>query len=399
MHIQRCLDVCRKMRWPIPSSSALAHCEQVLLNISQHIAANNGWLPFDEYMAQALYAPSLGYYSAGAQKLGESGDFITSPELSPLFGRVMANSMSEVAKPLASFSILEFGAGSGQLARDILASLYEKGCLPNHYYILDVSADLKQRQYSLLAELLPAAIFERIVWLDRLPSSDEPLLVVANEVADAIPCQWVRKQPSHWEAAGVVVDDTNTLQIEWRQVEESLVDHRWLPRDGTAELMAPYHIEIGERALGWFSSMLEAISKGAIWLIDYGFGEKEWYLPERRCGTLMCHYLHRGHSDPLFFPGLQDITYHINFSAFAYLAKNTGWSVDGFVSQADFLLNNGLLESCSALSDEEQFAAANQIKRLTAPGEMGEIFKVLTLSNRMGALPSSNERSNRWHQL
>ncbi len=375
---------------PPPSPEALAHSAQLCALIRHGIAAQGGWIPFSRFMELALYAPGLGYYTAGARKFGAAGDFITAPELSVMFGRTLARQLVEVMQA-STPHILELGAGSGKLALDILVELEKLNALPESYSILEVSADLRERQQALLHEKLPH-LAARIHWLDALPDAISGA-VIGNEVLDALPVHLL-----HWTSANSPLSPTPLPQgaREQKILERGVAyqDDAFLWQDRLPEnpaLLAiaqnisvpdDYLSEISPAARGLIASLCERMDKGALLFIDYGFGASEYYHPQRSRGTLMCHYRHHAHDDPFYLPGLQDITAHVDFSAVAEAAIDHGAHFLGYTSQAHFLINNGVMDFLSEVSPDDVRAYAPlsaQLQKLTSPAEMGELFKVIAL--------------------
>lgn len=365
------------LRLPLPPDEAIAHSER----LQSHLVAQmqGQALPFSAFMADLLYAPALGYYSAGATKLGAGGDFVTAPELSPLFSQCLARQCAEVLQTLADGELLEFGAGRGVMARDILRELAALNVLPKRYVIIEVSADLRERQQQTLAEL-PTELAARVVWLDRLPSQFRGI-VLANEVLDAMPVTLFRQQ------AGVLselaVGATETGDFAWSELPPSPALQSWfaaLPAAIKADWPDDYLSEFHPLQAGWLQSVSRMLQQGLVLLIDYGFPRHEFYHRDRSRGTLMCHYRHHAHPDPLLLPGLQDVTAHVDFTAVAEQAQCAGLDVLGYCHQAGFLQSLGVLERAMQLTDEhEQIAAAQVLKRLLMPHEMGELFKVIAL--------------------
>lgn len=339
-----------------------------------------GPLFFAEYMQLALYHPELGYYNNGMQKFGVGGDFITAPEISPLFGQCISRQIAAIFSELDKPNMLEFGAGSGQLAVHILLELEALNRLPTHYYILELSAELKQRQYQKIAEKIPH-LQNRVIWLNKLPTPFEGV-VIANEVLDAMPVQrFCRQENTPWVYA--VDCEKNVLQEKLipAPVEMLQAIMPLLKDDG-------YSSEINLWLSPWFTSLADCLTRGVVLLVDYGFPQQEYYHQDRYMGTLMCHYQHHTHSDPYLWPGLQDITAHVDFTAVAKAAHAAGFTLAGYTTQAHFLFSCGLM----ALA-EKQFSSlettwvANQaIKKLVLPSEMGELFKVMALSKDFSAL-------------
>ncbi len=358
---------------PTPSTEALAHSERLVALIAGDIAANAGWISFARYMDLALYAPGLGYYTAGARKLGREGDFITAPEMTPLFGQTLARQALQVLESDLD-QILEIGAGSGALAAALLAELERVDRLPRQYYILEVSPDLRERERDLLAQKVPQ-LLERVVWLNRLPTLYTGL-IVANEVLDAMPVHIVRAGASGIDEAGVTLKD-GALGWAWRPADVEL-----RAAAEALRLHEGYKTEIQLVASGFVRTLAQSIERGVVLFIDYGFPSHEYYHAERREGTLMCHYRHRAHGDPFFLPGLQDITSHIDFSAVARAGRAAGLDLLGYTGQAQFLINCGITDILLRTPPEDtkaylpQAAAAQQ---LLSPSEMGELFKVIAL--------------------
>ena len=356
---------------PTPPAEALAHSAKLAALIRSEIAANAGWIPFERYMELALYAPGLGYYTAGARKLGREGDFITAPEMSPLFGQTLARQAAEVLETGID-QILEIGAGSGALAAALLAELEHLGRLPREYYILEVSPDLRERERDLLAAKVPH-LLERVIWLNRLPTVFAGL-IIANEVLDAMPAHIVRVGGTGVEEAGVALKDQGLAWV-WRPAEAAL-------SSAASALQLPdgYRTEIQLVAQGFVATLAQAMARGVILLIDYGFPAHEYYHAQRAEGTLMCHYRHRAHGDPFFLPGLQDITTHIDFSAVARSGEEAGLDLLGYTGQAQFLINCGITDILLRTSPEDVVAYAPQAaaaQQLLSPSEMGELFKVI----------------------
>ncbi len=369
---------------PIPEPAAAEHSARLVDAIRCDIEANGGWISFARYMELALSAPGLGYYTAGAHKFGEAGDFITAPELSPLFGRTLARQVAEIMAN-STPHILELGAGSGKLAADILGELEQLGFLPESYSILEVSADLRERQRELIQQRLPH-LFDRVCWLDALPDSLSGA-VVANEVLDALPVHLV-----HWHALnghgknviserGVALGESGFI---WQ--ERAITDNELLQAAGQIKTPDDYVSEICLAARGLINSLASRLTQGAMLFIDYGFGAREYYHPQRAQGTLMCHYRHHAHDDPFFLPGLQDITAHVNFTDVAECGIDAGMELLGYTNQAFFLINNKITEILKITSPEnlhEYLPLSAQLQKLTSPAEMGELFKVIALGKNL----------------
>jgi len=380
---------------PTCSEVALTHSRMLQAVIREDIADSGDWIPFARYMELALYYPGLGYYNGGATKLGGSGDFVTAPEISGLFGYALARQVRQIFEEIAGChgraDVLEIGAGSGKLARDMLHELEQSDCLPQHYYILEVSAELRERQRKLLTEQVPH-LMTRVVWLERLP---EHFLgtILANEVIDAMPVHLVE-----WRGDDVLERGVVWQVSEEHEQPESGGDFAWQSRPiGSDALRAvagdltqqinPQHdpgfmycSEINQLAGSFIRSLAGILQQGAVILIDYGFGRSEYYHPQRTQGTLMCHYRHHAHGDPFYLPGLQDITSHVDFSALYAAAEDTGLSLLGYTTQAHFLLNCGITEILSRTPVEDvqhYLPLTGQLQKLVSPAEMGELFKVI----------------------
>jgi SAM-dependent MidA family methyltransferase len=365
---------------PLPDPQAQKHSQQLCELIQHDIALQGGWIPFSRFMELALYAPGLGYYSAGASKFGAAGDFVTAPEISPLFGRTVARQLADIMA-LSTPHILELGAGSGKMALDILAELERLEQLPVSYSILEVSADLRERQQALLRERLPH-LAARVQWLDALPAAISGA-VIANEVLDALPVHLVRWSDSRVYERGVANKGSDFIWEERLPETPALLEL-------AQQISVPddYLSEISLTARGLVSSLCERLSSGALLFIDYGFGSREYYHPQRSTGTLMCHYRHHAHDDPFFLVGLQDITAHVDFTAVAESAIDHGANLLGYTSQAHFLINGGITDLISDVSPDklrDYLPLSAQIQKLTSPAEMGELFKVIALGKGMDA--------------
>jgi SAM-dependent MidA family methyltransferase len=356
------------------------HSTRLVERIRDEIEAHHGWISFERFMEMALYEPGLGYYSAGSLKFGEAGDFITAPEISPLFSRCLAHQCVEVFAQLGEQRILELGAGSGIMAAEILLELQRLDRLPERYFILEVSADLRERQRARIAEMAPN-LLERVEWLDAWPAAFRGV-VLANEVLDALPVQRFRIRQGEVNAVGVT---WQLGQLDWSEVKADAPLERAV-RNIEQELGAPlpdgFGSEVNLRLRDWLRSLADAIEAGVVIFIDYGLPRRQYYRSERREGTLLCHYRHRFHDEPLINVGVQDIGAWVDFTAVAEAAVDANMDVLGFTTQAHFLIGNGL-EQLLAPNDDESIAARVQFSRqamlLTLPGEMGERFKVIGL--------------------
>lgn len=362
-------------RLPEPDKEAQVHSMALIRLIVDDIAGAGGQISFARYMELALFAPGLGYYSAGSQKFGASGDFVTAPEISPLFSRCLARQTAEVLENLGGGDVLEVGAGSGIMAADLLAGLAELGTLPDRYFLLELSADLRQRQRETLARMVPQ-LLDRVQWLDSLPEGGFCGVVLANELLDALPVHLFRTEAGGLRERCVGWQDG---RFQWcsRDVLDTALARRFeVLADGLPE---GYTSELNLAAGGWIGSVASMLQVGVVLLIDYGFPRHEYYHPQRDRGTLMCHYRHRAHDDPFVYPGLQDITAHVDFTAVAESAVDGGLDVLGYNTQGLFLLANGITELAQSDDEREQLRLAQQVRTLTLPGDMGELFKVMAL--------------------
>ena len=373
---------------PLPVPEAARHSARLVEFIRRDIAEHGGWISFARYMELALYAPGLGYYTAGAHKFAEAGDFITAPELSPLFGRTLARQVAGIMANSAPH-IMELGAGSGKLAADMLAELEKLGNLPGSYAILEVSADLRARQQALLRERLPH-LMDRVLWLDELPGNFSGA-IIANEVLDALPVHLVHWRDSAINERGVAMSDNDFI---WQ--ERAISDAALLQASQQINVPDDYVSEICLAARGLVNSLSTCLEQGVLLFIDYGFGAREFYHPQRSSGTLMCHYRHHAHDDPFFLPGLQDITAHVNFTDIAECAIDAGLELLGYTNQAFFLINCGIAELLQGTSPEnlrDYLPLSAQLQKLTSPAEMGELFKVIALGKNPVLSPSIKSRT------
>lgn len=366
---------------PLLSADESEHSRKVVDRVRDAIDAGSGWISFERFMEIALYEPGLGYYSAGAAKLGSGGDFVTAPEISPLFSRCVASQCREILEHVSADGILEIGAGSGVMAADLLSELATRGCLPERYSILEVSADLRERQRETLAARVPQFI-GRVHWLDRLPDEHRGV-VVANEVLDALPVQRFRVRGTDINALGVT---WQLGRLDWSETraDPPLDDAvRRIEANLGTPLPDGYTSEVNVRLGPWLGSIAAMLREGVALFIDYGLPQRQYYRTDRREGTLLCHFRHRFHDDPLINVGVQDIGAWVDFSAVAEAASSAGMSVAGFTTQAHFLIGNGIEQFLGSMQHEVLAARvqlARQAMLLTLPGEMGERFKVIGLT-------------------
>lgn len=386
------------MSLPQPASDALEQSTRLVELVSSSIHAAGGWLPFSRYMELVLYAPGLGYYSGGARKFGPAGDFITAPELTPLFGQALATQIEQVARATTS-DVIEVGAGTGLLAADLLLELERRGSTPAHYAILELSGELRERQRETVRQKVPH-LAERVEWIDRLPDRVSGT-IVANEVLDVMPVHIVVSRPEGLFERGVALDANDALC--WADVPAS-----GAVRTATEQLGLPvpevgeYVTEINLAARAWVCDWAARLDAGALLLVDYGYPRAEFYLPSRSSGTLLCYYRHRAHGDPFMWPGLNDITAFVDFTSVAEAAHDAGLNVLGYTSQAAFLFNCGILEALDRRRPEESagyIRAARAVQRLTTPQEMGELFKVLALGRGLDESLIGFAAGSRLHAL
>lgn len=369
------------MELPLPAPHALAYSNALKQRIAGEITGTAGWISFARFMELALYAPGMGYYSGGAHKFGAAGDFVTAPEISPLFSQTLAAQAEQIMAQSAP-QIIEVGAGSGRLAADLLLELEARGSLPERYAILDLSGELRVRQHDTLKQSAPH-LLDRVDWLEQLPEQFEGL-VLANELLDALPV--------HLVVWGTAEDPAAVLE---RGVSWSGEEFVWRDRPATGRLLeraqalaaefalpTGYLSEIGLAASDWTAVWAGILQQGALLLIDYGFPRHEFYHPQRERGTLMCHYRHRAHGEPFYLPGLQDITAHVDFTAIVESGFDAGLDFLGYTAQAAFLLNCGLSELIARIPVEDSaryLPQAQAAQKLLSPAEMGELFKVIAL--------------------
>lgn len=359
------------MSLPTPSTDAKAISEQLQARICEYIVAHHNWISFSDYMRMALYTPNLGYYSAGSVKLGKSGDFTTAPEITPLFGMTLATTVGPILQATQG-DILELGAGSGRLAVSLLSQLEKQATLPKQYFILEVSADLRARQKAYIAEKLPH-LAHLFYWIDTLPTTLHGV-ILGNEVLDALPCHLVYQQEGQLLERGVSLNADQQFIFQDKPASSYL-------QEAASSLHLPnnYLTEIQLEAQGLIQSLGNTLQKGIILLIDYGFEAHEYYHPERTTGTLMCHYQHHMHTDPFFYPGLQDITTHIDFTALSQAAEKARLVLSEYTTQAQYLINAGLPKLLEEYPQEgkDWYPISQAVQILTHPAEMGEIFKVI----------------------
>ncbi len=374
---------------PAIDESMQVQSEALQAVIRDAIATNDGVIGFEHFMQMALYEPGLGYYASGLRKFGEQGDFITAPEISPLFGRCLAHFCKQALTAISADNILEFGAGSGRMAADILQELEAQNALPSAYFIMELSAELQQRQRQTLQASVPH-LLERVKWLNTLPEPGFRGMVLGNELLDAMPVQRFRIEDSTIHALGVTWSEAEKQFVLQPMAADAAlrqaVDH--IQQTTAVTLPDDYESELSLAQGAWLASVAEFMDQGVVLLIDYGYGRPEYYHPQRNRGTLMCHFRHRAHDEPLRYIGLQDITAYVDFTAVAEAGNKQGMDLLGYGTQSGFLLENGLQDMMpdpEQVSQQALLAFAQQVKTLTMPGEMGERFKVMALGKGVEA--------------
>lgn len=384
---------------PEPDTESAAHSEQCADFLRARMEEAGGSISFAEYMQHALYAPGLGYYAAGARKFGAQGDFVTAPEVSPIFANVVARQCAEVFGQTGTAAILEFGAGSGRLAVDMLSKLETLGALPDIYKILEVSPDLRERQERLLQAEVPEHL-ERVKWVNAIPAQHCGV-IIANEVLDALPVErFTRRDAVHQQRVRA-----NSGKFEFVEAEAPphLVDAvSAIEADLGDRLPDGFTSEVSLGASGWVSEVIAALQSGMAFLFDYGVSRREYYAAERTDGWLRCHFRHHAHSDPLIMPGIQDITSWVDYTRVAEAAVSGGGDIAGYVNQAQFLTGGGLdieIQDMMELPTKQQMKLSAQVKLLTLPGEMGEYFKCLGVSRGSIVPPTAFRIKDRTHTL
>ena len=386
------------MKLPQPSPEALAQSGQLVDRLRSLIEAQGGWISFATYMAEALYTPGLGYYSGGAHKFGPGGDFITAPELTPLFGQALASQVQQIMG-LSAPHVIEAGAGTGLLAADLLLELELRGALPESYAILEVSGELRERQFDTIARKVPH-LAARVSWLDGLPEHFSGALV-ANEVLDVMPVHLIAWRPEGIFERGVALGDAGQFVWADRPVSGKVADaaaalDRPLPSEGE------YVSELNLAGLAWIAEWAERLEKGAMLLVDYGYPRAEYYLDSRSTGTLLCYFRHHAHGDPFLWPGLNDITAFVDFTAAAEAGFAAGLDILGYTDQANLLFNCGVLACLARRAPEDSvdyIRAAKAVQRLTGPHEMGELFKVIAMGRGIEQPLIGFVRGDRLHAL
>ena len=387
---------------PAPSADAQATSNALTQRIAAEIKAS-GWMSFARYMGLALYTPGLGYYSGGSRKFGIEGDFLTAPELTPLFGQALARQVAQVMHASASV-VMEAGAGSGKLAADLLLALDALGCAPEHYQILELSGELQARQRDTIATLAPQFL-SRVEWLDALREKFSGC-IIGNELLDAMPTHKVawRSAVDMGDEECVIHEVGVTLDAEGRFITaERPADAHLAGIAQALDVTAPYCSEVGLAARSWVSEITRRLHQGALLLIDYGLPRHEYYHPQRDGGTIRCHYRQRTHDDPFWWPGLSDITAHVDFTAVAEAGFEAGAEVAGYTTQSTFLMNCSIGELLAQRQQGDDAAstarATGALNLILSPNEMGELFKVIALTKNIDEPLLGFVRGDRTHTL
>ena len=368
-----------------PSPEETSQSQLLANRISQEIKAQGGQISFAKYMEMALYTPGLGYYAAGKTKLGTAGDFTTAPELSPLFGQTIVETILPIFAALretaAPLQILEFGAGSGALAESVLDGLKIAGISIDSYNILDLSADLITRQKERLK-----GRSEKITWLNELPTNFVGI-ILANEVIDAMPIDMVTLRNGRWYYRDVALDASSTETIRFTFCDGKQIDPALLPEVLQSPQLPPlpdgYITETHLNAQAWIRTLAKCLKQGALLTFDYGFPSHEYYHPQRTQGTFMGHYRHHAIQDPFFYPGICDLTAHVEWTSLANTAHDTGFTLLGYTNQASYLLDAGISQLTLTIADPSDaikfMPLSNALQKLLSEAEMGELFKVMCL--------------------
>ena len=373
---------------PVPANVAIEHSKKVCTRIQKEIIEQQGSISFNQFMELALYEPGLGYYAAGSTKLGESGDFITAPELSSVYSFCLARQCQQVLNVINKGKILELGPGTGKMACDILQELERLNCLPDEYLLLETSADLRKRQQEQIKKNAPH--FKGIIhWLDALPTKKFNGIIIANEVLDAMPVHRFVVHDDNMEELYVCFEEDKFVWVQKPLNEELRLETEKEIKALTDKLPQGYTSEINTNIQPWINSLADFFQQGVMLFVDYGYPRQEYYHSQRVDGTLLCHYRHRVHADPFFYPGLQDITSSVNFTRVAEAAINAGLEVRGYTTQAHFLMSCGLediIKQQESSNETDSVKLSGQVRMLTMPGEMGERFKVIALTKNMDIL-------------
>ncbi len=372
------------MPLPRPVQTDSIQSGKLCRHIQKLITQSGGSISFEQYMSACLYQPALGYYNTDGDRIGEAGDFITAPEVSSLFSKCLANQCTEILNQTDGDIILELGAGTGRMACDILQALEKQDTLPKEYWILELSAALRKQQQVFLGETIPH-LYPYIRWFETLPKKTFTGVILGNEILDALPfCRFIKMATSFHEIR--VGFDKRGFVWKETPADSSLLDA--LKRiDASLKRPLPdtYISELNRRVEDWLNMLQKSLKRGVMLFIDYGFSGDDYYHPEQSGGRLLCHYRHHAHADPFYYPGLQDITAPVDFTAVANAACALGLDISGYTTQTCFLLANGLenlITATHSMDIKVQTQTAQQVRMLTMPDQMGERFKVIALSKK-----------------
>ena len=385
---------------PQPDELSAKHCARVSDYIRAKVEDAGGKISFAEFMQEALYAPGLGYYNAGAAKFGADGDFVTAPEISSVFGRILARQSAEVLGEIESGEILEFGAGSGKLAVDMLTALEALEALPDSYQILEVSADLQERQRLRVQAEIPQ-LADRVRWISDLPQNFEGV-IVANEVLDALPVERFVRRGTGVSQLCVSLEAERFVWTERTAPDRLASAVAEIEADIGRTLADGYTSEVSLAAPRWIEALANCLGHGAVFLFDYGVSQREYYATDRTEGWLRCHFRHHAHSNPLIYPGIQDLTTWVDFSSVAGAAVSSGFDLLGYQTQSQFLMGGGLeieMQGFTELPLPGQLELSGQIKTLILPGKMGENFKCIALGRGVVNTPSTFHFADRTQTL
>jgi len=364
---------------PIAPENELRLSERLKTKIIQSIVAAGGWISFNRFMEFALYDADFGYYSGSLRKFGEEGDFVTASEISSFFAKALCIQFKEIFQSLDK-NIIEIGAGSGKFALEVIQSLEADSESINHYFILEISQSLRKQQYDLLIEQLPSNLFNKVQWINEIPKKYEGI-IFCNELLDAFPIDLIKKTLGNYFQKGVGVENSEFI---WK---DKLIDDLSVYDQVNLESLPDnYLIEHSIHIKNWINQINQSFSKGILLIIDYGFNDKEYFHDQRAQGTLMCHFKHYAHDNPLIHLGIQDITSHINFSFVARETSKLGLHVKGFISQANFLINCGILDLLEKVNIEDRalyMKSVSEIQKLLSPAEMGDLFKVMAIEKNI----------------
>ena len=386
---------------PSPDSEAKFHSQKLSRYIKKLIDEKGGSIGFDEYMNLALYQPGLGYYSSGNQKFGAKGDFVTAPQISTLFSKCLASQCTQILEDFEDPSILEIGAGTGVMARDLLLDLEKSNSLPEKYLILEISEDLKSRQQNLLKQSIPQYI-DNIIWLDSLPKKKFNGLIIANEVLDALPVKRFKKESNLFKEVKVTSINNNFHWVDTLVCDELKIFLENIERKLSKTFVEDYCSEINIGLKIWLDSVQSVMNKGVILLVDYGYSMSDYYHPEKFDGNLLCHYRHYAHNDPFFYPGLQDITASVDFTSVAEYAEEIGLNVNGYTNQTYFLFGcslENLIPNMDLLDIKSQTKISQELRTLIMPDQMGERFKFMALTKEYNENLLGFSKMNQKNQL